>query len=112
VLNVQYTVDPLLMTIIGGTGTFAGPVIGAAGLHLLDSRLRNPFPIGEVTVNLSESWNLILGVIFVAVVIVFPQGVVGTWQRWRRKRETVQERDRRVRSIPGANAPGYKHETG
>ncbi|MFN8418712.1 MAG: branched-chain amino acid ABC transporter permease [Anaerolineae bacterium] len=87
VLAVSYTVDPLLMTIIGGTGTFAGPIVGAASLHLLDSRLRNPIQIGGMTINISDSWNLILGIIFVVVVMIFPQGIVGTWNRWRRSRQ-------------------------
>ena len=39
VLGVNYTVDALLMTIIGGVGTFVGPVLGATGLELLDTDL-------------------------------------------------------------------------
>jgi branched-chain amino acid transport system permease protein len=83
VLAINYTVDPLLMTIIGGTGTFSGPVIGAAALHLSDRLLRTSLTIGPLTVNLTDSWNLILGLAFIAVVLLFPQGISGTWQRWR-----------------------------
>jgi branched-chain amino acid transport system permease protein len=83
ILNVSYTVDPLLMTIVGGTGTFAGPVTGAAVLHLSNGFLRNPFTVGQTTINLSDSWNLILGIAFVVVVLVFPQGISGVWQYWR-----------------------------
>jgi branched-chain amino acid transport system permease protein len=85
-LAVSYTVDPLLMTIIGGTGTLTGPLIGATGLHMSDRLLRNPFTLFGVPVDLSASWNLILGVAFVVVVLLFPQGIVGTWHRWRLKR--------------------------
>lgn len=89
VLAVSNTVDPLLMTIIGGTGTFAGPVIGAAALHLSDRLLRTPFNVGPLTVNLTDSWNLILGIAFVMVVIIFPQGAVGTWMRWRSRQRSA-----------------------
>lgn len=83
-LGVSYTVDPLLMTVIGGVGTFGGPVIGAAGLHLLDVFFRDSaLVIGGITVDIASIWSLLLGVVFILVVIVFPQGVVGTWQRWR-----------------------------
>lgn len=86
VLGVAYTVDPLLMTIIGGIGTFTGPVIGATGLHLLETVLREAvITVGGVTINVADVWGLLLGVIFIAVVLVFPQGIVGTWQKWRRK---------------------------
>lgn len=86
ILGVAYTVDPLLMTIIGGIGTFTGPVIGATGLHLLETVLREAvITVGGVTINVADVWGLLLGVIFIAVVLVFPQGIVGTWQKWRRK---------------------------
>jgi branched-chain amino acid transport system permease protein len=89
-LSLSYTVDPLLMTIIGGAGTFAGPVIGASGLHLLDRLLRDrEIMIGAATIDIGASWTLILGLIFIVVVMVFPQGVVGTWARWRAKRRPV-----------------------
>jgi len=87
-LGISYTVDPLLMTIIGGIGTFSGPVIGAAGLHLSDRLLRDAvITVGGITINIGTSWTLILGIAFIAVVLVFPQGVVGTWQRWRLRKQ-------------------------
>lgn len=82
-LSVAFTVDALLMTIIGGVGTFVGPVLGASGLHLLDTTFRDlEIPIGEGVINVGESWLLLLGLIFVLVVLVFPRGVVGTVQHW------------------------------
>lgn len=84
VLGISNTVNPLLMTIIGGVGTFTGPVIGASGLHLLDTVLRESvIIIGSVSIQIADVWELILGGIFIAAVIIFPQGIVGTWQRWR-----------------------------
>ncbi|MBL8166486.1 MAG: branched-chain amino acid ABC transporter permease, partial [Anaerolineae bacterium] len=85
---VGYTVDPLLMTIIGGVGTFGGPVVGATGLHLLDIFLRDSqLTIGSFTLDIASIWGLLLGVVFVLAVIVFPFGVIGTWRRWRAKRQ-------------------------
>jgi branched-chain amino acid transport system permease protein len=84
ILGVSHTVDALLMTIIGGVGTFTGPVLGAAGLELADTFIRRAvFEVGGLTIDLSSSWTLILGFIFVLVVIVFPFGIVGTWNRLR-----------------------------
>ncbi len=90
ILTVTYTVDPLLMTIIGGVGTFSGPVIGAASLHLSERIFNREFVIGATTINIGESWSLILGIIFIVVVMVFPQGIVGTWSRWRARRSTAR----------------------
>ncbi len=87
ILGVNYTVEPLLMTIIGGIGTFTGPVVGSAGLHLLDTVFRDTtITIGSLTIQTADIWGLLLGSIFIIVVMVFPQGVVGTWQRWRLQR--------------------------
>jgi branched-chain amino acid transport system permease protein len=81
-MGLAYTVDPLIATIIGGIGTFAGPVIGASALHLSDRQLRDAvLTIGGVKINIGQDWELILGAAFIVVVIVFPYGIVGTWQR-------------------------------
>lgn len=83
-LAVSNTVDPLLMTIIGGVGTFVGPVIGATGLHLLDTLVREAtLEVGGITLVIADIWGLLLGTIFIVVVLIFPQGVIGTWQRIR-----------------------------
>ncbi|NDJ60465.1 MAG: branched-chain amino acid ABC transporter permease [Chloroflexi bacterium] len=87
-LGLTYTIDPLLMTIIGGAGTFAGPVVGATGIHLTDRLLRDrEIIIGATTIDIGASWALILGILFIIVVLVLPQGIVGTWNRWRAARQ-------------------------
>ncbi len=88
IMAVQYTIDPLIMTIIGGIGTFSGPVIGAVGLHLSERILNREFDLLGATLNIGEYWSLILGIAFVVVVLVFPTGVVGTFQAWRQKWRT------------------------
>jgi branched-chain amino acid transport system permease protein len=96
VLGVGFTFDPLLSTIIGGMGTFAGPVVGAAFIHLVEQGLRDTvLTIGSTEINIGERWALILGIIFIVVVMAFPRGIVGTlqqyWNRWKMKRQTRVE---------------------
>lgn len=88
IMSVNYTIDPLLMTIIGGTGTFTGPVVGAAGLTLSERILNREFVIAGTSINIGQNWSLILGIIFIAVVLIFPQGIVGTINKWRSGRRT------------------------
>ncbi len=85
VLGLDFTMTPLLMTIIGGQGTFAGPVIGAFLLRLLEQMLRDTIlTVGTLQINIGDRWALLLGLLFVLIVIVFPYGIVGTLQlRWR-----------------------------
>ena len=57
----------LLMTFIGGTGSFWGPVVGAVLITLLSVAL------GTVT----DAWQLYSGLLFVAMVIWAPGGIAG-----------------------------------
>lgn len=85
VLGLDFTLAPLLMTIIGGQGTFAGPVIGAFLLRLVEQLLRDTvLTVGTLQINIGERWALILGLLFIAIVILFPYGIVGTLQQRRR----------------------------
>ncbi|OUL99606.1 branched-chain amino acid ABC transporter permease [Variovorax sp. JS1663] len=68
--------DAILMTLLGGLGTLAGPVVGAfmlTGLHHLLSGM--------------GSWLLVLsGLVFMVTVMVFRRGVVGQiGHLWRRR---------------------------
>jgi branched-chain amino acid transport system permease protein len=60
--------EVILMTLLGGTGTFAGPVVGAAIVVTLQEYLSD----------LARGWvTVIIGAIFVACVLTFRRGIVG-----------------------------------
>lgn len=66
--------EPVFMTILGGPGTFLGPLVGAAVFIYL----RN-----FVTAQ-TEYWNFVLGLILLPMVLVFRGGLVGfVLDRWR-----------------------------
>lgn len=93
VLGVDFTMQPLLMTLIGGSGTYSGPVVGAFFLRLTEQLLRDTIVIiGTVEINIGERWALILGVVFILIVILFPSGIVGTlrtqWEKWKARRQS------------------------
>jgi branched-chain amino acid transport system permease protein len=87
--GTRFTIQPLLMTIIGGIGSFSGPVLGATLLELSEVLLNREFTIGDSIVNIGQYWSLILGIAFIVVVLLFPQGIVGSvqkqWFKWRNK---------------------------
>lgn len=65
----------VLMVLLGGLGTFTGPLVGAALLITLDSWLSSTnLPV-----------NFILGVVFVLCVLVFRRGIVGELDRLLRR---------------------------
>ena len=68
--------EVILMTLLGGTGTFFGPVVGAAVVVTLEEYLSDIVG-GWVTV--------IIGAIFVACVLLFRRGIVGELAALRRR---------------------------
>jgi branched-chain amino acid transport system permease protein len=58
----------VMIALLGGMGTFFGPMIGAAAFLLLENR------VSLWTVH----WQLIVGAIFVICVLFFPAGIWGT----------------------------------
>jgi len=72
--------EVILMTLLGGTGTFLGPVVGANIVVTLEEYLSD----------LVGAWvSVILGVIFVVCVMLFRRGFVGEIQRrFSRRAET------------------------
>ena len=72
-LAIPQSVDGLVMVLLGGVETLAGPLVGAAVYHGL--------AIGFAT--LTRYWPLIVGLIIVALVLAFPNGIVGYLQRRR-----------------------------
>ena len=67
ILHVSHSVDGLVMVMLGGVQTIAGPVIGAVGFTWLhDAVARN-----------TEYWRAMLGGIILLLVLLFPQGIAG-----------------------------------
>jgi branched-chain amino acid transport system permease protein len=71
-MGVDTTINALLMSIIGGSGTIIGPMLGAGVLQLLGYLLN--LWLGSV-------WQLVFGLIYILLVLFVPYGIVGTWQQ-------------------------------
>jgi branched-chain amino acid transport system permease protein len=70
--------EVVLMTLLGGMGTFAGPVIGAFTIIGLQNFLADQ--VG--------AWiNVIIGAIFVVCVVAFRRGFVGELLAWQQRRK-------------------------
>jgi len=74
VVALSASAEALLMVIAGGAGTLLGPIAGAALVVI----------IKNVASAYIEHWNFVLGAIFVAIVILMPEGLVpGSARLWR-----------------------------
>jgi len=80
--DVHWTMsgEVILMTLLGGVGTFFGPVMGAGIVITLQNTLADK--VG--------SWvNVIIGVIFVLCVLAFRKGLIGELQAWLERRRAA-----------------------
>ena len=74
-LSLANSAEGLLAVIAGGSGTLAGPIVGAAIVLLLKNWASAYI----------ERWNMLLGFVFVFIVVFMPEGVVPGVQRlWKR----------------------------
>ncbi|MGI9318039.1 MAG: branched-chain amino acid ABC transporter permease [bacterium] len=74
--TIQYSIDPLLYTLLGGAGTVLGPFLGTALM----------FYLIDITSEYTSAYLLVAGVVLVALVLFFPRGILGSvrerWLRW------------------------------
>jgi branched-chain amino acid transport system permease protein len=78
-LSLTSSAEALLSVIAGGSGTLAGPAVGAVIVVILKNYVSSYI----------ERWNMLLGFVFVVIVVFMPDGLVPGirrwWARWRTK---------------------------
>jgi branched-chain amino acid transport system permease protein len=65
--------EVVIFNVMGGIGTLVGPIVGAAAFLLLREGFSRFF---------TEFYLIPLGIIFIAMVIFMPQGLLGFMRRW------------------------------
>lgn len=66
-LSIVFSAMALIMVILGGAGTLLGPALGAAVIVVLENAISAH----------TERWLTVLGLIYVAVTLFAPAGIVG-----------------------------------
>ena len=62
----------VMMSLLGGMGTFFGPFIGAAVFLYLE----------DVVTSMTSHWMAVVGVVFIVFVLFFPRGIWGSILHW------------------------------
>ena len=74
--SILYSIYPLLWTLLGGSGTTIGPLVGTALMTYMV----------DVTSGFTSAYLLAVGAMLVGLVLWFPAGIVGgvraRWIRW------------------------------
>lgn len=71
VLYWPFSGEIVFMAVLGGLRSFAGPIVGAVVFNYLKT-----YAIGR-----TEYWQLLLGAVLIVLVLVMPEGVLGTLAR-------------------------------
>lgn len=80
-LNVSRSVDGLVMVLLGGLQTLAGPVVGAVSYTWLH----------DVMARSTEYWRALLGAVILILVLLFPQGIAGFFRQLLDQRRNTAE---------------------
>jgi branched-chain amino acid transport system permease protein len=71
--SIQYSIEVLLFTLLGGAGTLLGPLVGVALMMTMIDQLSE----------LTSAYLLVVGVVLIVIVLWFPKGILGTIrERW------------------------------
>lgn len=73
-LNYFNSAEVLMITLLGGMGTFFGPFVGAYVYIMLQ----------DVVTVVTVHWQLVIGILFVVLILFFPRGVWGSLLKWAR----------------------------
>lgn len=85
-LSTAITLVMIMGAVLGGRGTAVGPLVGGVVVLLIQELLTF---LGSAvgTTSVSAFAQMIYGLFFVVIVLVFPQGVVGVLLKWRADRQ-------------------------
>ena len=71
ILHWTFSGKMVFFTVLGGFQTFFGPIVGAVIFNYLET-----YAVGHTVY-----WQMVLGIVLVALVLVLPAGIVGTVRR-------------------------------
>ncbi|MDG5775986.1 branched-chain amino acid ABC transporter permease [Haloarculaceae archaeon H-GB2-1] len=95
--NLAWNVEMIAMALLGGSGTVAGPVLGAFGLHFAVVKIETWF----------TGWQLVvLGAVVIVTVIAFPQGIVGELRERASSMEYYKHGGQAASESPGGDDGG------
>jgi branched-chain amino acid transport system permease protein len=82
-INITQTLDVLIIAVIGGLSRLEGAWIGAFAFTIIDYLARQHTPTLGLWLNQGR-FATIIGIIFLLIVLLSPDGLIGIWGRLRR----------------------------
>jgi branched-chain amino acid transport system permease protein len=79
-LGLNATISLLVMAVIGGLVRIEGAWLGALAFIVINNEVTNRIPADGLWV-VGGTFNTVVGLIFLAIVVVSPDGLMGLWDR-------------------------------
>jgi branched-chain amino acid transport system permease protein len=79
-LGLSATITLLVIAVIGGLTRIEGAFVGAFAVIVIDNQVTNRIPSEGLPV-IGGSFNTVIGVISLAIVVLSPDGLLGLWDR-------------------------------
>jgi branched-chain amino acid transport system permease protein len=100
-LGLAATIQLLVMAVIGGLSRIEGAWLGAFAFLVIENQVTDRIPSEGLWV-IGGTFNTVVGFIFLAIIIVSPDGLMGIWERaW-----SVARRREPRRPAPTASPAG------
>jgi len=94
-ISVGRSIDGLVMVLLGGIQSLAGPIVGSAAFTWLQDQV----------IRSTDYWRAVLGFTILALVLAFPQGIAGALgPPLERLLDRLLDRGRRRPAVPGLAA--------
>ncbi len=91
-LNLTFSLYPIFMVIIGGIGTFEGPIVGALLFSAITYEVNSYLPSSNLEV-------LLFSLIIMVVAVLLPKGIVPTLSRYLARKRAVARADERKGAV-------------
>ena len=79
-IGLQATIELLVIAVIGGLARIEGAWLGALAYIVINNEVTNRIPSDGLPV-IGGTFNTVIGFVFLAIVIVSPDGLMGLWDR-------------------------------
>jgi branched-chain amino acid transport system permease protein len=80
IMDLNATIQLLVIAVIGGLRRIEGAWLGAVAFLVINNEVTNRIPSSGLPV-IGGTFNTLIGVIFLAIVIVSPDGLMGLWDK-------------------------------
>jgi len=101
-MDIAFSIEMVIWVAVGGRASLVGAVLGALAVNLAKSRLSERFP---------DIWLFFQGGLFLLVVLVLPDGIVGLVRSRGRELWRSLTGRRRLSTYPGLEDPEVEYES-